>query len=293
MISARLLDIPTTFTVLDYFIICPKSNFLLNNGKICQKLEGWCCLKCVSIFRVLERAIIKSLAKNLKRIITFTQTSKSRLVSHGLPSEKIEVKYIYDFSSEVFQRNKKKINKIKNTILFVGSFHKHKGLDILIRALPDILAEVPEAKMVVVGTGNDSDKTRIENIVSNLKLVDNIEFLGQKKNEETLRIISKSEIVVVPEQWLSDFGPIILIEAMSLGRPVVASKIGATSEFIKDGFNGFLVERSKPEEFAKKIIWLLKNKKTAQEIGEKAEKSFQMLFDFNQEKKIIKLYTNL
>lgn len=291
MISARLLNIPTTFTVLDYFIICSKSNLLLNDGKICQRVEGWHCLKCVSIFRVFERLIIKSLVKDFKRIITFTQTSKSRLVGHGIPSEKIKVKYIYDFPLKVFQENKKKINK--NSILFVGSFHRHKGLDVLIRALPQTISKIPETKLIVIGKGIESDTLRIKKLVKKLKMNKYIEFLGQKKNEETLRIISKSEIVVVPEQWLSDFGPIILIEAMSLGKAVVASKIGATSEFIKDGFSGFLVERNNSEEFAEKIIWLFKNKETAQQMGDRAKKSFQVLFNSNQEKEIIKLYTNL
>lgn len=293
MISARLLNIPTTFTVLDYFIICPKSNLLLKNGKICKKTEGWHCLKCVSVFRLFERMIIKSLAKSFKKIITFTQTSKSRLISHGFSRDKIKVKYIYNFYSAIPRETNNQLSRTKDTILFVGSFNEHKGLDILIRALPQIIFKIPNSKLTVVGKGNELDTLRIKKLTKELKMSEHIKFLGQKKNEETLRIISESEVIVVPEQWLSDFGPIILVEAMSLGKPIVASRIGATSEFIKDGFSGFLVERNNSEEFAEKIIWLLKNKETAQQMGDRAKKSFQVLFNSDQEKEIIKLYTNL
>lgn len=292
MISAKLLNIPTTFTVLDYFIICPRRSTTLANGEICERVEGWQCLKCVSILRLLERRIIRLLAKNLNQLITFTETSKSRLIKHGFPAEKIKVKYIYEFSPEISDKEKNQPMAEKD-ILFVGSFHKHKGLHILIQALPHILDEIPEVKMTVVGRGNDSDTARVKELVEKLNLKNNIEFLGQKKNEEIFQLIFKSKVVVVPEQWLSDFGPLILLETMALGKPVVASKIGSIPEFIKEGFNGFLAEYNKPEKFAQKIISLLENKEMAKEMGNRARESVQSLFEKNQAREILKLYQGL
>lgn len=294
MISARLLGLPTVFTVLDYFIICPRSTFRLTSGKICNKLEGFHCLKCVSILKLLERFITRLLSKNLKGIIAFTQTSKSRLVKHRFHPEKIKVIYTYNLPRKFITENKTKtFGTNPNTILFVGSFHKHKGLDILIQAMSQIVVEVPRARVIVVGTGPESERARIENIVTNLKLGDYIKFLGQKNNEETLRLVLKSEVVVVPEQWLSDFGPLILVEAMALGKPVVASKIGSIPEFIKDSLNGFLADYNRPEQFAEKIIWFLENKEKAKEMGRRAKESIQSLVEKDQVKEILKLYQGL
>jgi len=100
-------------------------------------------------------------------------------------------------------------------------------------------------------------------------------------------------MVVVPEQWPSDFGPLILVEAMALAKPVVASKIGAIPEFIKDGINGFLVEHNQPEQFAKKIIWLSNNKATAKTMGQRAKETAQFLFNQDQNGKVFDLYNNV
>jgi glycosyltransferase involved in cell wall biosynthesis len=289
MLSAKILKIPTTFTVLDYFIICPTSHFRLKDGQICGEKEGLSCLKCVPLTRILERRIIRWLAKGSKKIITFTETSKQRLISHGFPAGKIKVKYIYEFASEI---SGKEVPLTKD-ILFIGSFRPQKGLDVLLQAMPSILKKIPDAKLTVIGRGNEPDKERIEILVQNLNIEKSIEFLGQKDNKETLEIVSRSKVVVVPEQWFSDFGPIALIEAMAQGRPVVASKIGSAPEFIKDGLNGFLAGHNQPEEFTGKIVWLLQNHEKAEEIGRKAKETVKSLFARNQSQEIVKLYTTI
>ncbi|MEK7071778.1 MAG: glycosyltransferase, partial [Patescibacteria group bacterium] len=158
---------------------------------------------------------------------------------------------------------------------------------------PKIISEFPDAKFMIIGTGNEQDKARIEKMVENLGIQDRINFLGQKKNEEVLELVSKSEIVVVPEQWPSDFGPLILVEAMALGKTVVASKVGAIPEFIKDGINGFLAEHNQPDKFAEKIISLLKNKSEAQSMGERAKESVKFFLNSGQSEKIFELYEKI
>jgi glycosyltransferase involved in cell wall biosynthesis len=285
MISAYILGIPTVFTVLDYFIICPRNNLRLDNGKTCDKKEGLRCLKCVSKFKFFEKLIIRIFSKNLKGIITFTETSRARLIKHGIPEYKIKVIYAYNPPSVAAGRGKE-IEVIADSILFVGTFFEYKGLHVIIQAL----SEVPNSKLMIVGTGNEQDKARIERMVGDLGLRDRINFLGQKKNEEVLELISKSEVVVVPEQWPSDFGPLILVEAMALGKPLVASNIGGIPEFIKDGISGFLAEYDKPEQFAEKIIWLLKNKLLARAMGEQAQRNVRLLLNNNQGRKTLELY---
>lgn len=293
MISAQILKIPTVLSVLDYFIICQRNNLRLDNGKICNKPEGWHCLGCISPLKLLERFIIRLLFKNLKGIITFTETSKSRLIEHSIPADKIRVIYTYNVSSEFAIGNERANKIIPNSILFVGTFFEYKGLDIVIRALPKIVAEVPDSRLMIVGIGYEIDKIRIEKIVKDLKLKDYIKFLGQRTNEEVLKLILKSEVVVVPEQWPSDFGPLILVEAMAGAKPIVASKIGAIPEFIKDGFNGFLVRHNQAEQFAAKIAWLLKNKSVAQLMGKRAKNSIQLFLKDDQGRKVLELYNNI
>ncbi len=291
MVSAYILKIPTVYSVLAYFIICPRNNLRLDNGEICDKKEGLHCLKCVSPLKFFEKLIIRVFFKKFKGIITFTETSRTRLIKHGIPADKIKVIYTFDFPSTI--NGIKKAETIHNSILFVGTFWEYKGLHILIRALPRLISEIPDAQLMIVGGGTEQDKARIEKMVEDLGLGNHIKFLGHKKNEEVLKLISEGEVVVVPEQWPSDFGPLILVEAMALAKPVVASKIGATPEFIKDGINGFLVEYNKPEQFAAKIIWLLKNKSIAQSMGERAKEKVQFFLKNDQGRKVLELYNDI
>ncbi|MCK4781644.1 glycosyltransferase family 4 protein [Candidatus Parcubacteria bacterium] len=294
MVSAKILRIPTVFTVLDYFIICSRNNLRLDSGEICDKPEGRQCLRCISLLKFFERFIIRLLFKNLNGIITFTETSKSRLVKHGIPADKIKVIYTYNLSPEFAAGNKGKESKITpNSILFIGTFFEYKGLHILIQAMSEIASQVPNSALMVAGAGYERDRKRIEKMAKDLGLENNIKFLGRKKNQEVSELISKSGIVVVPEQWPSDFGPLILVEAMALGKPVVASKIGAIHEFIKHEKNGFLVGHNQPKQFAEKIVWLLKNKSSAEQMGEQAKKTVQFLFNDSQNKEILELYKNI
>lgn len=291
MIGAIVLKIPTVFTVLDYFMICPRNNLRLDGGKICDEREGKRCLKCVSFSKFSEKSIIRFFLKRLKRIITFTETSKVRLIKHGIPAEKIRVIYTYDFPLAREKKEDKEI--IPNSVLFVGTFYEYKGLQVFIQAVPKIISEVPDSKIMIVGFGNDNDKARVEKLVKDLGIGNYVEFLGRKKNEEVLEIVSKGEMVVVPEQWPSDFGPLILVEAMVLGKPVVGGNIGSIPEFIKDGVNGFLPEFNNPNQFAEKIIWLLKNKSEAKLMGERARESAKEFFNCDWREKIIKVYNDM
>ena len=290
MLSAYLLRIPATFTVLDYRVICPTGHLRLKNGEICRDREGRICQRCLSWPRLLERWPEKWLAKKLKQLVTFTETSKKRLVGHGFSPEIIKVKYIYKFSFEPSENN----NQIfkANDILFVGTFPKQKGLHIVIQALSYVREKISDARLLVIGRGEGQDKERVENLVSRLNLKEAVQFLGQKSNEEVLKIVSAANLLVVAEQWFSDFGPVALVEAMALAKPVVSGNLGSSPEFIKDGFNGFLAEYNDPKIFAEKIIYLLENKEKAKEIGQRARETVKNIFSGDQEGEILILYVS-
>ena len=80
-------------------------------------------------------------------------------------------------------------------------------------------------------------------------------------------MVGRSHVSVVPLQWPNDYGPISLLEAKSMGRPVVASRIGATDEFLRDGVDGFIVPHDDGAAFADRIAWLMENPDKANEMG--------------------------
>lgn len=248
-------------------------------------------------FFYCRSVIFDYLIRKLDAIIVLSETSKDRLEQYGVSKSKIKVIYHYQLDYNPLPPSTGVSVSIPTsfenpTILFVGSLYEHKGLHILIKAVPHVIREIPNARLIIVGTGtNHAYIDEIRNDIRNLGIEGSVEFLGKKENKEVMRLIEMSDVVVVPEQWLNDFGPVILVEAMALAKAVVASKIGGTSEFVEDGISGFLVTYDQPRQFAEKIIWLLQHKEAAQLMGENAQKSAQFLYNKETAKEVINLYS--
>jgi len=310
LIAAKLLRIPTIYTVVDYNIICPKNTLRRPDGEICTTFQGNQCFKCTGprrrpaqngIEKMLAKAFVyrrrlihKYAIKNISALITFTQTSKSKLIKYGIPPEKIKVIYQYELA---FEESTSLISEdyFKTpTILFLGALHEHKGLGVVVEAMKYITKDIPDTRLLVIGSAwNNTYLDKVNNMIQEFSLQNNVTFLGQRENREVMEIINKTDVVVVPEQWPSDFGPVILVEALGMGNPVVASKIGAIPEFIQDGFNGFLVDQDKPEQFANKIVLLLKHKELLKEFSENARKSSEFLRDGSLARRVTTLYNSV
>jgi len=318
MIASLILKIPTVLTVLEYFLFCPKIIASKPKSNIrCKELHGINCVECILDLKTIKSRkkikrikswikikIIRTLSffrpkifnyfiKRIDAIIFLTRTSKNK-IEKFLSNKKNKLIYLYKPNLKKIENNHYVVSLDKPIIVFVGSLYPHKGSHILVRAMSHIVSEIPNVKLLIIGEGdNESYKIKLKQEINKLGLGENIEFLGQKKNEEVLGVVLKSRVVIVPEQWSNDFGPLILLESMSLGKVVVASRIGSNPEFIKNGVNGFLVKHNKSEEFAQKIVWLLKNKSQADLMGQKAKDSVEFLFRDSQIKEIINLYNDI
>ena len=137
----------------------------------------------------------------------------------------------------------------------------------------------------------NDEKTKLEDFSKKLKVYTFCKFLGFKEN--IFEIINASDIIVIPNLKEEGFGRVI-IEAWSLGKPVVASRIQPNIDLIKDKFNGILAEPNDKADFANKIIKLLKNEIMYNEISKNAINSCYI--DYNQinvNKRLLLLLSNL
>lgn len=156
------------------------------------------------------------------------------------------------------------------TLICAGRLEPFKGFHLAVAAMPDILREIPDARLVIAGEG--VERPRLEKLVADLGLADSVELVGRLPRHELEASIAGSRVFVMPSVWPEAFGK-AGVEAMSVGRPVVAADVGGVSEWLKDGVNGLLVPPSSAKELAAAVVRLLGDDALCQRMARAARTS--------------------
>ena len=143
-------------------------------------------------------------------------------------------------------------------IIFAGRLIKEKNVDILVKSIEIVKDRIPNVRCMIVGDG--PEKSKLEELSSNLKIQDNIEFMGFTENYDDLMGYMKSSQVFVLPSIREGFG-MVVIEANACGLPVVVvnHKMNAAVDLVNDGVNGFIAD-ALPEDIADKIVKSIENK---------------------------------
>lgn len=277
--SAKRLGIPILLSIYDYWYFCPARVLVDKNGRFCARYAGLHCFSCLSGFKkvlaIREREFFNYFFDKIDIFIVLSQSSANILQDYGIKGKKIRAVPIplLDDTKNIHS------DMEENSILFVGWIHPYKGLHILLKAMPEILEEIPQTKLYVFETGiQKSYKEYIIRLINELKLDNHVFMFGKQPPERVKEFMQIANVVVIPEQW-ENMLPLVLIEAMGFGKPIIASRIGGIPEFIEDSKSGLLVNPKKSSEFSEKIIWLLKDKESAIEIGRKAQDNAICVFN--------------
>jgi len=145
-----------------------------------------------------------------------------------------------------------------NTLGFAGSFYAYEGLDALLRAMPLVLRAVPQARLLLLGGGPQEADLRA--LAAQLDLERVVHFTGRVPHSEMTRYYSAMDVMVYPRvlRRLTELvTPLKPLEAMAMGKLVVASDVGGHRELIRDGYNGHLFPAGSGEHLAQCLIKLL------------------------------------
>ena len=146
---------------------------------------------------------------------------------------------------------------------FLGRFNEsRKGLDVLVSALPAVIAKFPQTKLLVAGPGDEADA--LKRIPKHLHKY--IEFLGPLTEEEKGQFFKSIALYVAPNTGGESFG-IILGEAMACGTPIIASDLPAFKALLEDGKYGRLFESENPESLSAAINDLFSDSIQRKELG--------------------------
>lgn len=152
------------------------------------------------------------------------------------------------------------------SVLFVGRLVAQKGVDILLRAFGLVRHRLPDARLVVVGDGDQA--LYLRRLARYLGLMPRVRFAGWQTGPELVRRYGEADVVAVPSRY-EPFG-LVALEAMSCARPVVASRVGGLAEIVRDDPTGVLVPPGDHLRLAQAVTGLLLDRPRREEAGRAA-----------------------
>jgi len=219
-------------------------------------------IPCISHLRTfnsygLNKNKVDYLKKVNVRYVAISEQIKQHWVERGLDFEKIDV--IYNAyqpcddeelpDNDIPSMSKYDVYKI----IFVGRLIECKGIPFLVKGFEQILNNNINAKLFLVGDGEEEYK--LKEYISGLNIKKHVVFLGYRSNPQAF--ISKADLLVLPSSE-EGFGR-VLLEAMDDGTPVIGTRIGGMPEIIEHGVNGLLVNYGDVDNLKRSIITILKD----------------------------------
>ncbi len=150
----------------------------------------------------------------------------------------------------------------------VANLFPRKGLGYLVQAMEGLVKAFPHIVLVIVGTGDEEYERQLHVQINQLQLTEHVLFAGFQEHPELF--IARFDVFVLPSV-LEGLG-IVLLEAMALGKPVVASKVGGIPEVVDHQKTGLLVRAADVEDLRKSLSTLCENPETRKQMGVEAKK---------------------
>lgn len=253
-----LKKVPTILTLHSHDLLAPVG---LPHFDKCSHSEYEYCYRCMGVIRYIgEKIKRKILLSNLNSINYFIAPSIYFVDLHK-PLRLNNIVQIYNG----FKLNSFEKNNAKEKLLFVGRLTKEKGLQLILKGLPQIIQKVPDVHLDIVGTG--PHEKYFKEIVKKLVISKNVTFHGKKSLNEINRFYKNTTIVVVPSIESENL-PTVCIEAMSVGRPVIGANTGGIPELVDHKKGGFIFTSQK--QLVSQVIELLTDKNMLEKLSKGA-----------------------
>ena len=149
-------------------------------------------------------------------------------------------------------------------------------MEYFIESIPKILKKYPRTRFVIAGNGEDEQK--LFNLVKKLGIEECIKFLGYRKDVQNL--MSQLDLIVLSSLW--EGLPLTPIEAYSVGRTIVATRVDGTPEIVRDGVDGYLIDPKSSEQIAEAVCKVIENDEKREQMEMNAKERYVQEFSFVQ-----------
>jgi glycosyltransferase involved in cell wall biosynthesis len=163
-------------------------------------------------------------------------------------------------------------------ILFLANFCERKGHFDALEALAMLVPRFPDVRLALGGEDRDAGtRARLEQEAHRLGVQRNLEFLGIVSGESKERALREADILILPSH--TENMPVSVIEGMAAGLPVIATRVGAVGEMLRDGETGFLIEARDAGALAERLARLLSDAALARRLGRNAQRHARATWD--------------
>jgi glycosyltransferase involved in cell wall biosynthesis len=245
-----------------------------------------------AVFTALERRA----ARWTDRIITLTERGTEEhlargigrpeqyvTVPSGVPTERLRA----SAPSRVEARARLALDANAFVMVGLGRLVPIKGFDLLVRALPAVATAVPSTRLVLVGDG--SERAKLEALAVSLGVRDRVRMTGE--TPDVAGHLVAADVVVVPSR--NEGMGRVLVEAMALGVPVVATAVGGIPAVVVDGECGRLVEPYDVEALASALVELARDSRLRRKLGDGARERAEHFSTQVANAKLLALYAGL
>jgi glycosyltransferase involved in cell wall biosynthesis len=216
----------------------------------------------------LIQPLVAMVIDNCDKFIVTSQYIKNEWLN-AKNSHRIEVIYP-PFNLEKYDeavRNPRRMTEsVGKRVGFVGRLSEEKSVKILIDAMSIVIKQIPDADLTIVGTGPQEKFLR--EYCTQLNIDKSVFFTGYREN--SFHELKEMDLFVLPSR--TEGCPIVILEAMAMGLPVVATRVGGNMELVEDFTTGLLVPHGDAEKMAEAILQLICDKENARNMGQNGRK---------------------
>jgi len=201
-------------------------------------------------------AKIRSILNKADHIITVSKSNYSKLIQLEISKDKISIipngydLNLFKPASTHVSRDKVGLPVDKKIVLSVGNLETVKGHEYLIKAMKKVIQKEKDILCLIVGSG--SQRNKLERLVKELDLQDDVMLLGSKPHDEIPFWMNACDVFVLPS--LAEGNPTVMFECLGCGKPFVGTKVGGIPEVITNEKLGIIVEQKYVEGLTKAIL---------------------------------------
>ncbi|MFZ0544629.1 MAG: glycosyltransferase [Candidatus Promineifilaceae bacterium] len=257
----------------DFYPVCPGlAKFYRRGQAICTRPYGLACVPMIylrrcasarhplSVYRIMQTPPRYLAAfEQMKVILVASTYMKELLVQNGIGAERISI--LPYFVHMPGGTTPIPTGEASPKLLFVGRLENEKGLPFLLKAL----ARVSHPYQLLIA-GQGSREEAYKALAQKLGVADQVKFLGWVSTEEMKKLYEEVLCLVFPSIWPEPFG-MVGIEAFYNSRPVIGFNVGGVSDWLHDGWNGYLVPSQDIDQLANRIERLLEKPDLASQMG--------------------------